>query len=151
MKIWPRWISNVMWPATLHSMFDTVLYKKSKQIGFANKLSLFTCKFQWKHTYTMAKMNTFSTSQGAALHRFNCNSLGTNSNTFTKGKQCYYPSYQEAVIIVTQKNLRIWETGSPYLFEICRGEVTPLDSNVTQHSFLVGFFQDIFLHSALTD
>lgn len=40
---------------------------------------------------------------------------------------------------------------SSYFFEICCGEVASLDSNVTQHSFLIGFFQDILLNCTLTD
>lgn len=40
---------------------------------------------------------------------------------------------------------------SPYLFEVRCGEVAALDSNVTQHSLLIGFFQNILFDRTLTD
>lgn len=39
----------------------------------------------------------------------------------------------------------------PHLFEVCCGEVASLDSNVPQHSFLVGFFQDVLFNSTFAD
>lgn len=40
---------------------------------------------------------------------------------------------------------------SSYFFKICCGEVASFNSNVTQHSFLIGFLQDILLNCTLTD